>query len=319
MPLHLNLGDLPLPASCEAIFGRDGPLVLELGFGDGGFLRSIAKQNPEWNILGAEIARVSATRAWHRLQAAGVTNVRLYCGSGQFLLSNLVMPNSLDRMYVNFPDPWPKARHAGRRLFQEEFLRLLSSRLVMGGALFLTTDDSRYFQKATDLARRSALFTVAQPDPPVTVLQTKYARKWRRLGRDYHHAEFRKCAEPSQPSLPAVSCVTAMFHALLAGQLPEPAPFVPSAHAFQGGKVVLLQSMRTEDAKKMVVQARAHEEELKQDLLIEIRPTTAPQADLVVNLTPFGQPLSTRGAREAVIAVANWLVSRGLTLIETYY
>lgn len=319
MPLHLNLVDLPLPASSEVIFGRKGPLVLELGFGDGGFLQSIAKRNPDWNILGADIARVSATRAWHRLRAADVSNVRLYCGSGRFLLSNLVMPNSLNRMYVNFPDPWPKARHAGRRLFQEEFLRLLGSRLVMGGLLFLTTDDHGYFEHAVELARKSALFAVSEPKPPDLVLQTKYARKWRKLGRDYHHAELRKCAEPLKSSSPTVSCLTDMFHALLAGPLPEPAPLEPSARAFQGGKVVLLQSMRTDDAKKMVVLARAHEQELTQDLLIEIRPTTAPQADLVVNLTSFGQPLSTVGAREAVIAVTNWLVGRGLSLIETYY
>ena len=319
MPLQLNLAKLPLPASCETIFGRGGPLVLELGFGDGGFLQSIAREHPEWNILGADVARVSATRAWHRLRAANISNVRLYCGSGRFLLSNLVPSNSLHHMYVNFPDPWPKSRHAHRRLFQAEFCQLLASRLIMGGALRLTTDDHRYFKSALEVAQDAALFVISRPNPPAVVLKTKYARKWRKIGRQFYHAEFRKCAEPPQPSLPTVDCVSDMFHALLTGSLPKPTDFTPSAHPFEGGKVVLLQSLRTDDAKKLVLLARSHEEELTQDLLIEVRPSTATQADLVVNLTAFGQPLATRGAREAVKAVTNWLVGQGLELVETYY
>ena len=317
MPLLLNLATVSLPASGATVFGRSGPLALELGFGDGRFLQSLARQHPDWNLLGADIARVSATRAWHRLR--GLPNVRLYCGSGVFLLSNLVRPESLHRMFVNFPDPWPKARHANRRLFQPGFLRLLASRLTPGGALLLTTDDQGYFTEAVERAQASDLFVVSQPDPPASVLQTRYARKWRGMGRTFHHANLRKCAGPSEPVLPTVSLVPDMFHALLAGQLPEPAAFTPNAHPFKGGKVVLLQSMRTEDGRKMVVLTRTHEEDLVQDLLIEVRPTTASQADLVVNLTPFGQPLATRGAREAVKAVTGWLISRGLTLVETYY
>ncbi|MDE2833687.1 MAG: tRNA (guanine-N7)-methyltransferase [Bacteroidota bacterium] len=317
MPLLLNPARLPLPASTTTVFDRSGPLVLELGFGDGRFLQTLARQHPDWNLLGADTARVSVTRAWHRMR--GLSNVRLYCGSGVFLLSNLVRPESLHCMYVNFPDPWPKARHAHRRLFQPGFLRLLAARLAAGGALLLTTDDHRYFAEAIARAQDSGLFAVAQPDPPAIVLQTRYARKWRGLGRTFRHATLRKCAGPAEPVLPTVSLVPDMFHALLAGDLPEPAAFTPNAYPFKGGKVVLLQSLRTEDGRKMVVLARTHEEELIQDLLIEVRPTKAAQADLVVNLTPFGQPLATHGAREAVKAVTGWLINRGLTLVDTYY
>ena len=319
MPLLLNLSQLPLPASCEDLFGRNGPLVLELGFGDGAFLESLARQYANWNLLGADVARVSVSRAWHRLQAARLTNVRIYGGSGRFLLSDLVEPAALARMYVNFPDPWPKARHADRRLFQADFFPLLASRLAMNGSLYLTTDDERYFECAVSMAQESPFFTVDQPDPPPQVLQTKYARKWRAQSRSYFHAEMRKCAPPVDAIPPAASLVTNMFHALLAGQLPEPDRFEPSAYPFKGGKVVLLQSLWAGDGHKLVIKARTHEPDLTQDVLVEVRPSTASQADLVVNLTSFGQPLATRGAREAVKAVTSWLISHGLTLVETYY
>ena len=319
MPLLLNCRNLPFPASGEAIFGRNGPLVLELGFGDGGFLQSMAQKHPDWNLLGADLARVSVTRAWKRLRAAKVTNVRLYGGSGRFLLSNLISPGTLHSMYVNFPDPWPKARHAGRRLFQPEFFPLLASRLAMDRMLHFTTDDGRYFEEAHALALASKLFTITRSAPPELALQTKYARKWKALGRPFHYAVMRKCAENPRPCPPTLLHDTGMYHALLSGSFPKPTAFTSYVHPFTGGKVILLQIMRTDDAQKMVFLARTHEEDLVQDVLIEVRPATAKQADLVVNLTSFGQPLATKGPQEAVKAVTHWLTTRGLSVVKTYF
>ena len=105
MPLFLDLPKLPLPATNVELFHRDAPVVLEIGFGDGSFLEWIAKTHPEWNCLGADVARGSVTRAFKRLRSANVSNVRLHHGSGLFLLRNVLSNESVSRVYVNFPDP----------------------------------------------------------------------------------------------------------------------------------------------------------------------------------------------------------------------
>ncbi|MCH1927501.1 methyltransferase domain-containing protein, partial [Shewanella sp. C31] len=101
-------------------------MVLEIGFGDGRFTASLAKEHPDWLVLGAEVSAASVLRAYKRVRRENLGNVRLYHGTGPFALRNLVPPGSLLAAIVNFPDPWPKKRHQGRRLLKEPFFRRLS-------------------------------------------------------------------------------------------------------------------------------------------------------------------------------------------------
>lgn len=122
------------PPEVQDLFGREGPLVLEIGFGDGRFTAELARSRPDWLVLGAEVSAASVLRALRRMRREGLANVRLYHGQGPFALRNLVLPGTLDQVIVNFPDPWPKKRHQERRLLREAFFRRLSTRLKPGGA-----------------------------------------------------------------------------------------------------------------------------------------------------------------------------------------
>jgi tRNA (guanine-N7-)-methyltransferase len=223
---------------------------------------------------------------------------------------NLAAPRSLHRVYVNFPDPWPKQRHRARRLLQAPFFRLLSTRLEDGGELLLTTDHRAYLQEALAAARSTGLFEAGVLPPPQATLGTKYARKWRGQERDIHHAVFRKRAEAAEPFPPTVEIHPAMHHVHLAGDLPDLASFEKQVHAFHGGHVILLEAYRSVAGEGLLFVARIEEEDLTQEVLVEARPSGKEPGGLLVGVKLFNQPLATRGTREAVLRVAAWLKDR---------
>jgi len=118
-----------------------GPVVMEIGFGNGEFLTHLATTHPEWNLVGVEIYLPGVAKAVARLEAAGVMDrVRISQLPAQYVLQHQVAEGGLHGVYINHPDPWPKARHAKRRLIQKVFAHLLASRLEPGGFVKLATD-----------------------------------------------------------------------------------------------------------------------------------------------------------------------------------
>ena len=319
MSILLDLPSLSFPAANAEFFQRKAPLVLEVGFGDGGFLTSVAQAHPEWNFLGADIAHGSATRAFKRVRRAGLSNVRLYHGSGLFLLRNVLCDGSLFRVYVNFPDPWYKKRHASRRLFQTSFFELLSARLELGGALLLTTDSEPYFNQTITLARNSGYYRITETTPPSTILHTKYATKWRAAERSFYHVSIQKHTGHTLPIPPQIHKELGMHHALLNGSIPAVKEFDKVVHHFESGHVIVLDVMRMIGREGLVFIVRTHEPELVQELFIQLRPARRAQADLLLSVMNLGKPLATRGSSEAVQAVSRWLTQRGLTICGTYY
>jgi tRNA (guanine-N7-)-methyltransferase len=312
----LKLADHDIPSTAERLFGRAGPLVLEVGFGDGQFTAWLASEHPAWNVLGAEVSLASVTRAVKRMRREGVRNVLLYRGPARFLVYNLSPPRHLHHVYVNFPDPWPRPRHHKNRLLQADFFRLLASRLTDGGALQLTTDHEEYYRLALSEAAATGCYAVTEAPPPAAALRTKYARKWQAQQRSFYHARFEKTGEDGSFE-PAIEKVP-MQHALLEGDLAGIGPFRKQTIQYPGGHVVLLDAYRALDEDRLVFQALTNEEgDLRQEFLIEARPRD--QGGILVSMLRFGDPLSTRGGREAVRAVARWLEGQGLRMVEHWY
>ncbi|ADW22893.1 MULTISPECIES: tRNA (guanosine(46)-N7)-methyltransferase TrmB [Thermus] len=303
---------LPLwPPRVKDLFGREGPLVLEVGFGDGRFTAELAKAHPEWLILGAEVSAASVLRAYRRLKREGIGNVRLYHGQGPFALRNLVPPGSLRRVIVNFPDPWPKKRHQRKRLLQEGFFRRLSTRLMGGGDLLLTTDHEEYFRFALEEAKRSGLYRVEVKEPPEAHLRTKYALKWKEAGRTFFHAVFTKVAEDPTPWPPIRRYEVA--HALLRGELPKELTLAKAPVAIPGGVAVFLEVARGEEG--FYVLTHVEEEDLTQDLLLEVRRSAH---GLYAGVSRFGSPLITEGVKEAVRALVQELGGVGLEVVQDH-
>lgn len=117
------------------------PVVLEVGFGNGDFLVHLAKTHPDWCLLGVEIYLPGVAKAVGRLEDAGfIERCRISQLPAQYVLQHQIAEAQLDGIFINHPDPWPKARHHKRRIIQKDFALLLVSRLKPGGFIKLASD-----------------------------------------------------------------------------------------------------------------------------------------------------------------------------------
>ena len=117
------------------------PIVMEIGFGNGDFLVYQAEEHPDWTLVGVEIYLPGVAKAVGRLEDAGVIErTRITQLPAQFVLEHQVAEEQLDGVFINHPDPWPKAKHHKRRIIQKDFAKLLVSRLKSGGFIKLATD-----------------------------------------------------------------------------------------------------------------------------------------------------------------------------------
>lgn len=126
------------------VFGREAPLVLEIGFGMGQSLVAMAKAEPEKNFIGIEVHRPGVGKLLHGMAEHGVDNIRVYNDDAVEVLQQCLPDASLARVQIYFPDPWHKKKHHKRRLIQPEFLQLLRARLQPGGLLHVATDWQDY-------------------------------------------------------------------------------------------------------------------------------------------------------------------------------
>lgn len=130
----------PGPPSWPTVFGREAPLEVELGCGRPHFLFERAAEAPDIDIVGIEWKARWVERANRRKQREGRANVCALHGNAWLLFGALFQPGSLERIYLNFPDPWWKSRHQKRRIVNDTFATLLSSRLRIGGSILVQTD-----------------------------------------------------------------------------------------------------------------------------------------------------------------------------------
>ncbi len=141
---RFGIDNTEAPLDFVALFGRDAPVILEIGFGNGDALATLAALHPENNYLGIEVHRPGVGRLLNRLAAEDLDNVRVLSADAVEVLARRIPPASLDAAHLWFPDPWPKKRHHKRRLVQPEFVQRLRTRLKIGGRFHLATDWQDY-------------------------------------------------------------------------------------------------------------------------------------------------------------------------------
>lgn len=139
--------DLPsAPLDWTAVFGRDAPRTLEIGFGAGEVLADLAITHPEQDFLGIEVYRNGVGRVLGELHAHGANNVKVSCDDAVDVLARGIPNASLDNLLLYFPDPWPKKRHHKRRIVQTRFADEVARVLKPGGLWRLATDWENYAQ-----------------------------------------------------------------------------------------------------------------------------------------------------------------------------
>jgi tRNA (guanine-N7-)-methyltransferase len=180
------------------LFGRTAPLVLEIGFGMGETTARIAAAHPELDFLAIDVHVPGVGSLLRRIDADGLTNVRVMQHDAVEVVRDMLAPDSLHGIHVYFPDPWPKARHHKRRLLQPPFVELLASRLTPGGYLHCATDWENYAEQMLEvLAGEAQLANSAEgyAERPAWRPLTKFEQRGVRLGHGVWDLLFRRRAE----------------------------------------------------------------------------------------------------------------------------
>ena len=180
--------DLGAPEALDRHVPGGGAWEIELGFGKARFLLARAAAEPARRFLGIEAAGEYFRLAAARLQRRGLANVALLQGEALALLATAVPPGFAEAVHVYFPDPWPKSRHAQRRLLQPESLDVLLRVLVPGGRLLVATDHSAYAAQTESLLEGCAALSVRRfdagwPGGPRTNYEAKYVALGRPIAR----------------------------------------------------------------------------------------------------------------------------------------
>lgn len=150
------------PLSLVDIFGRNAPLVLEIGFGNGESLVELATANRAMDYIGVEVHQPGVGHCMLHAEAASLTNLRVVCHDAIDVLQNQLPNHSVSRVNLYFPDPWPKKRHHKRRIVQPVFLQLLADKLERGGALHIATDWANYAEHIDDVLGLSTRFDIGE-------------------------------------------------------------------------------------------------------------------------------------------------------------
>ncbi len=175
------------PLDISALFSRQAHTVLEIGFGMGTSLVTMAKQHPEQNFIGIEVHSPGVGACLATAHEEGVENLRVMCHDAVEVLETMIPDGSLDMVQLFFPDPWHKARHNKRRIVQTTFVELVRRKLKVGGVFHMATDWEPYaehmLEVMTGVAAYSNLSADGQYVPrPESRPVTKFEMRGQRLG-----------------------------------------------------------------------------------------------------------------------------------------
>ena len=200
------LPQISVPAEGEVsavrLFGHDAPLHLEIGFGSGEHLAFRADLLPDHGLIGCEPFINGVATALTHVRDKHLANVRLWTGDALDVLRR-IPDGALSFVYLLHPDPWPKNRHAKRRMMNDGPLDLIAAKLKPGGEFRMATDHPVYLAHALMVMQRHRHqfdWLVEGPrdwlDYPGGWIETRYAAKARREGRTPHQFRYRRRTAP---------------------------------------------------------------------------------------------------------------------------
>lgn len=181
------------PLDPSTIFDNDKPLEIDLGCGDGSFLIAMAEQFPERNFLGVERLLGRVKRLCRKAKQAELDNCKALRLESKYVIEWLFPENSIDRLHLLCPDPWPKARHHKNRLVQQDFLAALYKALKPGGEFCFKTDHPEYFEWVKEEMKTfQKLERLEWPGNIFFYPKTDFQLQWEAEGKVVERARFRK-------------------------------------------------------------------------------------------------------------------------------
>jgi len=181
----------------SAIFNRDAPLILEIGFGMGDSLVEMAYHNPDNNYLGIEVHTPGIGSILNSIEARQLSNLRIFHADAILLLQQFIANNSLSGVCLFFPDPWHKKRHHKRRIVNSEFVQLIHQKLQPNGFFHMATDWENYAEHMLETMQKDLHFVNQSANSsyierPIWRPETKFEKRGVRLGHGVWDLLFRK-------------------------------------------------------------------------------------------------------------------------------
>lgn len=180
------------------LFGNDHPVIVEYCSGNGAWIASKAAENPDINWVAVEMKLGRVRKIWSKIKNMGLNNLIVLSGEAHMATAHYFPADSISDIYINFPDPWPKSRHAKNRLIQPEFASQLSRILKEGKSLTCVTDDVPYSDWLISIMASHKDFISVHPKPFYLTEEENYGTSyfdqlWRSKGRVIRYHRFQKC------------------------------------------------------------------------------------------------------------------------------
>jgi tRNA (guanine-N7-)-methyltransferase len=298
--------------SVGPLFDAFSERVVEIGFGNGDFLSYLTETRGEKTlILGLEVSAVCALKATKRLASLDSGNVRVILGDARYVLEKCVPSGSISTIYMNFPCPWPKNRHSTRRVTHGRFSGSLSRVLKGGGEFCLVTDEEWYAQEVRDgLSANPLLDYVSFEVDPVLELTTKYASKWKAMGKSSYRLTMKKNREDRETHPEKMEGKMAMHCKL---PLAEPAESRKQAEGLVGRKGAqgafhwAFKSLYWSSEGNALLKTITSDEGFEQTFFFRLVFT---ETELLIKLEDAGAPLHTPSIRLAMDSIAGYFTEK---------
>ena len=194
----LRVADITRPLE----FDLSRPLEVEVGCGKGRFLTARAKANPDCDFLGIERMLERVRLFDGKCAREGIANAKVLRLEALYTFHYLLPAHHARRVYVFFPDPWPKRKHHSHRLFGPLFLNALWKRLEVGGRVEFATDHEGYFGAVRECFAGDARFEGVEPMPRPPEVWTEFETMFREQGLPIHSAAWRSLPADDSPLPP---------------------------------------------------------------------------------------------------------------------
>lgn len=311
---RLSIATLPWSVDWGSLFGATRPLILEIGFGRGAYLRYLSRQFPDASIVGLEISNHCLDVAEKMIARERLDNVRVIHAPADTALYHLFEPASIQQIHINFPDPWFKNDHHHRRLMQPDMVELLASRLVTNGELYLATDIGDYAEMTADLLESAAGLENLLPERWLNTypgrVETKYEAAARREGRICYYFAYRRTDLPV-PEIPVVKELDmphAVVHVpLTLNEIVE--RFEPIRAAEGNIHIHLMDAFLGRNG--ILIETHIGEPTIRQHVAMTVyqhdhgkTPNT-----YTIQISTIGQPRATQGVHITVRVLRDWLLT----------
>lgn len=179
------------------IFPRENPVKIEYCSGNGAWIAAKAIEEPNVNWVAVDLNFERVRKIWSKVKNHRLENLFIVCGEGYTLTHRYIPSNSVQEVFINFPDPWPKNKHAKNRIVQQPFVQEINRILNPEGTLTLVTDDKDYSSLMIKVMQKSEGFESAYPSPYYVHEHNGYGTSyfedmWRQQGKQIYYHQFRK-------------------------------------------------------------------------------------------------------------------------------